>query len=790
MDLDELVCRVGRLSIADACEIVRRVAQTLQYTCDAGYVHRDVKPSNIMLSASGDVKLLDLGLARPEAIDSQMTGTGQAMGTADYIAPEQVTDGKSVDIRADIYSLGCTLFKLLTGGVLFDGDGHITAFAKMTAHVSNQPPKLSGLRSDAPVRVVELLSAMLAKLPRDRPSSPAEVANSLESFSKKADFEALIQVAEASKDSKASTPELTTEPTTASPGSFLNRRVPIWALVGTAAAALVLGILLGVVITITYPDGTVITLSAPDGSEISIEENASITTDTASVAKSPRSVWAPIPYSGPRATSPLAFAVEFNSEEFDEIMARGKRDIAAGRRRRGSNIWLLPGDGEVLGRGSWMVHSNSEAQLLWSELIGHVSATKDAQKITLSFDNVAKEKLSEFLKTYLNRKIAIISFGRVVGVETFASSEIDSLTIELEAFRLDDADRLMGYIESGKVDSESVSTDNSSSLQPNSTASQLSDILAKAKLAVCVIAKEEDVAAGRGPAFQAFLKSKQAVFPGGQKEVRPYSAAVGVYTPLLVPNSKVNQRVASAFGLRWAVIDSRPVYQFSEDLGENVAVQYNGQELQLSVDDAMQGKLDLFAKSHVGRQVALVSKGRIVSIHDLSSPTALREMTIDTSIFLGPDIRELMDELGLQSDASKDPTLQGVWILESTSKPGEDAEKPRVIELASFVGNTYARSARYKVLRAGTFSYDATRPGGVLLTALAGGTTSEASIEFLGDSELDLIERNQTVLKFRRVNISVDELAGQAFANPVSKSTQVRRMAIRAIEMAYGLLAE
>src|SRR5690606_16235572 len=100
LDLGQLVDRRGPLAISDACEMIRQVAVTLTYTSAQGFVHRDVKPSNIMLSRRGDVKLLDLGLARwqwDEIEQTGMTATGQAMGTADYVAPEQVTDSRSVD---------------------------------------------------------------------------------------------------------------------------------------------------------------------------------------------------------------------------------------------------------------------------------------------------------------------------------------------------------------------------------------------------------------------------------------------------------------------------------------------------------------------------------------------------------------------------------------------------------------------------------------------------------------------------------------------------------------------
>src|SRR5688572_22053119 len=117
-DLHSLVKQRGPLSIADACEIVRQAAVGLQHAHQHGLVHRDIKPSNLMLSEEGQVKLLDLGLALIQGPTNQggdLTMACQVMGTPDFVAPEQASDSHSVDIRADIYSLGCTLYYLLSG---------------------------------------------------------------------------------------------------------------------------------------------------------------------------------------------------------------------------------------------------------------------------------------------------------------------------------------------------------------------------------------------------------------------------------------------------------------------------------------------------------------------------------------------------------------------------------------------------------------------------------------------------------------------------------------------------
>src|SRR5439155_384493 len=126
---------------------------------------RDVKPSNLLLSTSGDVKLLDLGLVRVRNLesatgDSSSTRHGTMMGTPDYLAPEQITDAAGVDIRADIYSLGCTLYHLLTGCVPFPGED---LAAKVRGHLVEEPPPVEELRAEVPANLAEIVRRMMRK---------------------------------------------------------------------------------------------------------------------------------------------------------------------------------------------------------------------------------------------------------------------------------------------------------------------------------------------------------------------------------------------------------------------------------------------------------------------------------------------------------------------------------------------------------------------------------------------------------------------------------------------------
>ncbi len=212
LDLAEIVRRIGSVSVAEACELVRRTALALQYAHEHGLVHRDIKPSNIMLSSSlshsgkEEVKLLDLGLARfyaegdggvrPVSAGEEMTDTGQAMGTADYMAPEQASDSRTVDIRADIYSLGCTLYKLLSGRAPFSGPEYRGTLDKLNAHVHRPVAPIRNLVPEVPERLAAVLDRMLAKDPGDRFATPADVATVLEPFCRRANLRTLLRRAQ------------------------------------------------------------------------------------------------------------------------------------------------------------------------------------------------------------------------------------------------------------------------------------------------------------------------------------------------------------------------------------------------------------------------------------------------------------------------------------------------------------------------------------------------------------------------------------------------------------------
>jgi serine/threonine-protein kinase len=209
VNLDALVRAEGPLPVGRACEMMRQVALALQHARERGLVHRDIKPANLLVprlrrdqvltdpevepdgrvlerSQVVQVKVVDFGLARlydptlaarPDSVDTLLgSSAGSFVGTADYASPEQGSDPKRVDIRSDLYSLGCTFHFALTGRAPFGGD---TAMAKLLLHLTEPPPPVTELRPEVPAGVAEIVGRLMAKDPDERFQTPAELARAL-----------------------------------------------------------------------------------------------------------------------------------------------------------------------------------------------------------------------------------------------------------------------------------------------------------------------------------------------------------------------------------------------------------------------------------------------------------------------------------------------------------------------------------------------------------------------------------------------------------------------------------
>ncbi|MBC7816745.1 MAG: serine/threonine protein kinase, partial [Planctomycetaceae bacterium] len=178
-DLLALVRRCGKLPVRWVIDSMRQAALGLDYAHHQGIVHRDIKPSNLLRDRSGTIKILDLGLARMAVAEgaAELTSTGEVIGTVDYMAPEQAEDTRHADARADIYSLGITLWFLLTARLAYEGD---SAMAKLLSHSESPIPSLLDARPEVPPELERIFQKMVAKQPGQRYSSMAEVAADLE----------------------------------------------------------------------------------------------------------------------------------------------------------------------------------------------------------------------------------------------------------------------------------------------------------------------------------------------------------------------------------------------------------------------------------------------------------------------------------------------------------------------------------------------------------------------------------------------------------------------------------
>ncbi|HWA97848.1 MAG TPA: family 16 glycoside hydrolase, partial [Pirellulales bacterium] len=179
-DLSATVKKHGPLPVAKALEYIRQAAAGLAYAHGEGIIHRDIKPANLLVDKKGTVKILDMGLARidsPGGEASELTGTGAVMGTVDYMAPEQALNTKHADQRADIYSLGISLYYLLAGKCAYGGD---TLMEKLLAHREQPIPSLKALQPGVPEALDGVFQKMVAKKIDERYQTMTDALAALE----------------------------------------------------------------------------------------------------------------------------------------------------------------------------------------------------------------------------------------------------------------------------------------------------------------------------------------------------------------------------------------------------------------------------------------------------------------------------------------------------------------------------------------------------------------------------------------------------------------------------------
>ncbi|QDU94337.1 serine/threonine-protein kinase [Lignipirellula cremea] len=197
-DLGKLIFSEKRLPFADACGIIRQTALGLQAIHESGLIHRDLKPANLMLSAAGQVKILDLGLASWQVSADyapQQNASRTMLGTLDYMSPEQ-SEARPIDARCDLYSLGCTFYHLLTGRAPFATPAYASAIRKIQAHCFEQPIAVRHFCPDIPDEAADLVAQLMAKSPAARPASAAEVADRLAPLASPRNLSLLVERAQ------------------------------------------------------------------------------------------------------------------------------------------------------------------------------------------------------------------------------------------------------------------------------------------------------------------------------------------------------------------------------------------------------------------------------------------------------------------------------------------------------------------------------------------------------------------------------------------------------------------
>ncbi len=181
VNIRDLVAHKGPLSVEESIDYSLQIASAIDHAWKRNVIHRDIKPSNILIQEDGQAKLVDMGLARLHhdpvtAPDHDLTASGTTLGTFDYISPEQARDPREADVRSDLYSLGCTMYFMLTGQPPFP-EG--TVLQKLLSHSSERPTDLRAFRDDLPSGLVAIVDRLLAKRPADRFQTPEDLIAAL-----------------------------------------------------------------------------------------------------------------------------------------------------------------------------------------------------------------------------------------------------------------------------------------------------------------------------------------------------------------------------------------------------------------------------------------------------------------------------------------------------------------------------------------------------------------------------------------------------------------------------------
>lgn len=289
-DVSQCVKKFGKFPVGQACEIIRQAALGLNAAHSAGLVHRDIKPSNLFLTSQGLIKILDLGLARPadSGAPSELTESGQCVGTPDYMAPEQWTNIRDIDGRTDLYALGCTFYQLLAGHPPFGTSEHLSLGSKVIAHTSKAVPDIRPLCPDLPENVRLIVERMLAKERTQRFASGEEVAAALAPLCQP------LPGCDSLSPSAVSAVPTETKPASGSGGRGK------WLLAGGMGAAAVVALVAFIIIRIRDESGRVTEIKVPEGSSIEIVHPSTSVSPAKALTETPKKKVQPRTESAPR----------------------------------------------------------------------------------------------------------------------------------------------------------------------------------------------------------------------------------------------------------------------------------------------------------------------------------------------------------------------------------------------------------------------------------------------------------------------------------------------------------